>query len=448
MSNITLSPLTSIYHNQALKGQVTASPDKSISHRSLIFASLATGVSTITNLLEGEDVLKTAQALRKMGVEIKRIAPAAWQVNGVTTCGLIEPNDILDMGNSGTSCRLLMGLTSTCDFTTFFTGDESLRKRPMKRVFDPLKEMGANIISRSNNLLPCAIIGAKEPLAINYKLDVPSAQIKSAIILAALNTLGTTTIIETEKSRDHTEIMLGYLGAEIKNQETEYNGQIVNQISIQGGQEFGGRNFTIPGDISSAAFIIVAALLIPGSKVEISNIGINPLRTGILTTLKEMEANIEIKNQRRIGGEEVADIVVEYSELKAVNIPANRAPSMIDEYPILSIAAASAKGTTKMHGLAELKVKESNRLNAIVEGLIACGVEVTSKDDYIEIEGGIHQSLKPIEIKTNLDHRIAMSFLIMGLKLKSGLTIDDSSIINTSFPNFIKTFEQLGVKFY
>ena len=438
-----LSPLISSLINAPLKGEITVAGDKSISHRALIFAALANGVSTISGLLEGEDVLRTAAALRKMGAQIDRLENNIWQVNGVGYCGLQEPDDILDMGNSGTSTRLLMGLMAPFNFTTFFTGDASLRKRPMKRVFEPLKEIGAQIISRGNNMLPAAIIGTDEPMAITYEMKVASAQVKSAIMLAALNTLGTTTIIEPEKCRDHTEIMMQYLGLDVKVEDYK-NGR---KITLNGCSDFDAKDFTIPGDISSAAFIIVAALIVHGSKVKINNVGVNPLRDGIVTTLKEMGGNIELVNQRLVGGEMVADIVVEYSQLKGIEVPASRAPSMIDEYPILSIAASCASGTTKMNGLAELKVKESNRLQAIADGLKACGVEVSVGEDSLEVSGGIKEQNDIAQIKTHLDHRIAMSFLIMGLRIKNGVQIDDSEMVKTSFPNFMKIFANFGAEF-
>jgi len=441
------NPLSSKLTKHSLTGKIVVPGDKSISHRALIFSALANGVSKIKGLLEGEDVLKTAAALTKMGAEIKKDKKGTWLINGVGCAGLTEPDDILDMGNSGTSTRLLMGLVAPFDFTCFFTGDNSLRKRPMKRVFEPAEQIGARILSRQNNFLPAAIIGAKNPLPINYKMKMASAQVKSAIILSALNTPGTTTIIEPEKCRDHTEIMMRYLGLNIKIEDIKIDGKTGSKISLNGGQEFNAKDFSIPGDISSAAFLIVAALIIPGSKIKITNVGINPLRDGIITTLKEMGGNIKLQNQKLIGGEKVADILVEYSQLNGVNVPKERAPIMIDEYPILAIAAANAKGKTIMNGLTELKVKESNRLNAIAEGLKNCGVQVKMGDDYLEVQGGIKQPSKLVNINTYMDHRIAMSFLIMGLKLKNGLRIDNSEMINTSFPSFIDLFKKFGIKF-
>jgi 3-phosphoshikimate 1-carboxyvinyltransferase len=423
----------------ALKGEFTVDGDKSISHRSLIFSALANGRSKIFGLLEGEDVLKTAQALRLMGVEVEKKSDF-WEVNGCGIAGLNEPADVLDMGNSGTAARLMAGLVTPYNFTSFFTGDASLRKRPMNRVFDPIKQFGASIVSRQNGLMPFAIIGAKHAVPIDYTMKIASAQVKSCILLSALAVNGKTTIIEPEKCRDHTEIMMKYLGLNIETQDVEVSGKIVNKISCQGLQDFAARDFYVPGDISSAAFIIVAALLIEGSSVKINNVGINPLRTGIITTLLEMGANISLENERLVAGEKVADLKVEYSKLKGINIPAEPASSMIDEYPILSIAAAHAEGMTRMNGLAELKVKESNRLKMIVDNLELCGASVKSGDDFIEIQGGVGQKKATIEAVTAMDHRIAMSFLIMGLTLENGVKIDDASMIKTSFPNFFKIF--------
>jgi 3-phosphoshikimate 1-carboxyvinyltransferase len=438
-----LKPLISSLSNIALKGEVNIPGDKSISHRCLIFSALANGISNISGLLEGEDVLRTAKALNQMGVKINKNNNGIWQVNGVGYCGLQKPKEVLDMGNSGTSIRLLMGLVSPFDFSTSFTGDESLKKRPMKRVFEPLQEIGAQITAQDNNFLPAVIIGAKEPLPIAYEMNVASAQVKSAIMLAALNILGTTTIIEPELCRDHTEIMMKYLGLDVKVEELKKG----RKISVSGCNDFDAKDFTVPGDISSAAFIIVAALIIPGSKIKINNVGINPLRNGIIITLKEMGGNIELINQREVGGEKVADILVEYSKLKGIEVPASRAPSMIDEYPILSVAAACAQGVTKMNGLAELKVKESNRLQAIANGLNACGVKAEVGEDSLEVSGEIKEKGEIVKIKTHLDHRIAMSFLIMGLRLKNGIKIDDSEMIKTSFPNFIQIFAEFGISF-
>ena len=440
-------PLSLAKNHQPLKGEVTVPGDKSISHRALIFSCLGHGKSKISGLLEGEDVLKTAKALTKMGAQISKSDDGAWQVNGLGIAGLMEPDDVLDMGNSGTSSRLLAGLVAPYNFTSFFTGDESLRKRPMQRVFEPIKMIGAEIIARQNNFMPFAIIGAKHPLPINYVMKMASAQVKSAILLASLTINGRSSIIEPEKCRNHTEIMMNYLGLKPIVEDLEVAGKIGTKISYHGMQEFDAKDFSVPGDISSAAFLIVAATIIKDSKIKINNVGLNNLRDGIVTTLIEMGANIAIANNRIVAGERVADIIVEHSKLKAVEVLASRAPVMIDEYPILAIAASFADGITKMNGLAELKVKESNRLLMIANNLKNCGVEVKMGDDYLEIEGGFKQPQKKVDIITNLDHRIAMSFLVMGMNLEKGVEIDDSSMIDTSFPGFVKIFEKLGVDF-
>ena len=430
-----------------LKGEVVVAGDKSISHRSLIFAALANGKSKISGLLEGEDVLKTAAALRLMGVEINKKDDSIWEVNGVGIGGLKEPSDILDMGNSGTAARLMAGLVASYDFTSFFTGDDSLRKRPMGRVFEPIQMIGAKILARQNNLMPFAIIGVKNPLPIEYVMKVASAQVKSCILLAALRINGSTTIIEPEKCRDHTEIMMRYLGLKIETQDFEAKGKIATKISYQGLQEFDAKDFNVPGDISSAAFLIVAALITKGSRLKIKNVGVNVLRDGIIKTLLEMGANIELQNQKFVAGERVADIIVESSDLKGINIPESRAPKMIDEYPILAVAAAHASGVTKMNGLAELKVKESNRLLMIASNLENCGVAVKMGDDYLEVKGGINQPKELVKIATSMDHRIAMSFLIMGLSIENGVEIDDVSMIATSFPTFEAIFRNFGCDF-
>ncbi len=435
-------PLVSRKKDVALKGEIVVAGDKSISHRSLIFAALAHGKSKITGLLEGEDVLKTAAALRSMGVAIEKNSDH-WMVNGSGVGGLTEPTDVLDMGNSGTSARLMAGLVTPYNFTSFFTGDASLRKRPMNRVLEPIKQFGAQIISRQGGLMPFAVIGAKDPLPIEYKMKMASAQVKSCILLASLVTRGTTTIIEPEKCRDHSEIMMRYLGLKIACDNFE-NG---TKISYSGLQEFDAKNFEVPGDISSAAFLIVAALLVKNSKVKIKNVGVNPLRDGVVVTLREMGGKIELINEREIGGEKVADILVESSDLKGVEVPAHRASTMIDEYPILAVAAANAQGTTKMNGLAELKVKESNRLLMIAQNLEACGVSAKMGDDFLEVVGGVKQQKNAVKISTAMDHRIAMSFLVMGLMMEGGTEIDDASMIATSFPNFEKIFEDFGSGF-
>jgi 3-phosphoshikimate 1-carboxyvinyltransferase len=427
--------------NQPLQGEIFVASDKSISHRAVIFASLAYGISKIYNILEGEDVLKTISAFRSMGVEITKKTDH-WQVVGVGLFGLNEPNFVLDMGNSGTSTRLLAGLVATRNFTTFFNGDASLHKRPMQRIFTPMQQFGAKILARQNNLLPFAVVGNDNAMPIQYEMPVASAQIKSCILLSALTTKGITTIIEPELCRDHTEIMMQHLGLKL-DITANNNNKNAKTISYQGLQEFNACNFFVPSDISSAAFFIVAALIVEGSNITLKNVGINPLRTGIITSLQEMGGDIIILNTKTINGELVADIKVCYSKLKAINVPASRSAFMIDEYPIFAVACAFAFGTTTMNGLAELKVKESNRLMMIANNLQSCGVKVVVGSDSLEITGGVNQAKEIIKLSTALDHRIAMSALIMGLNLNCGIEIDDSTIINTSFPQFFDILQNM-----
>jgi len=447
MNNFLKSSLISKEQNIAKIDKVIAvSADKSISHRALIFAAIANGKSKIFNLLEGEDVINTANALRLMGVEINKFN-SCYEVNGVGLAGLREPIDVLQMGNSGTSTRLLAGLVSTYGFSTFFTGDASLRKRPMGRIFDPISMFGAKIISRSNENLPFAIIGNKNSTPIQYLMKNASAQVKSCILLAALKTRGLTTIIEPELSRDHSEIMMKYLGISINVQNIEINSKIGKKIELYGFQDFAAKNFEIPSDISSVAFFIVLALIIENTSITVKSVVLNPLRTGIIETLIEMGADIKISNKRELNGEVIGNITARSSKLKGIDIPAGRAASMIDEYPILSIAAANAVGTTKMKGLSELKVKESNRLLMISNNLELCGVTNKIDGDDLIIEGGIAQPKKLVNISSAMDHRIAMSFLIMGLKIEKGIKIDDCSVIATSFPNFFDICKDLSINF-
>ena len=443
MKHTSLTPMSS-HGASALGGTIKVTGDKSISHRALILASQVLGQTKITGLLEGEDVINTANALRAMGVKIERIAANHWIVQGVGVGGLSEPSGALDMGNSGTGARLMMGLVAPYEFVSFFVGDASLSSRPMKRVITPLEKMGVKFVSHSGGKLPLALQGSNELLPIEYTLPVASAQIKSAILLAALNIAGTTTVIEPQATRDHTERMLKHFGWQI---ETNNNpdGSVV--ISLNGQQELPpeAREIIVPSDPSSAAFPVVAALIVPNSDITIENVTINPLRIGLYTTLKEMGANIEFQNPRISAGEEVADIRVRYSKLRGVTVPPERAPSMIDEYPILAIAASFAEGKTTMQGLAELKVKESDRLAAIAAGLTECGVSTIIEGDNLIVVG----SEKPKgggRVKTNFDHRIAMSFLIMGLATSEKVKVDDTTAIATSFPNFVELINKIGGK--
>lgn len=443
MSSHAPFPLRSSAATQ-LQGDIGVAGDKSISHRALMLSSQALGTTKISGLLEGEDVLNTAGALRSMGVPIRQKGAGRWEVDGVGVGGLREADNLLDMGNSGTSTRLLMGLVSPYPFTTFFTGDQSLRKRPMGRVITPLSQMGVQVTAREGGKLPLALTGTANTLPITYCLPVASAQVKSAILLAALNTAGKTTVIEPEPTRDHTENMLEYLGFRVE-REKQKDGAIA--ISIQGHQNIQpqDREIIVPGDPSSAAFPVVAALISKDAKLTIRNVCVNPLRTGLFATLKEMGANLQFTNERIVAGEKVADLVVESSKLKGVVVPAERAPSMIDEYPILSVAAAFADGKTVMHGLGELRVKESDRLSAIIESLTACGIKASAEGDTLTVTGA-KAPKGGATITTHFDHRIAMSFLVFGMASAEAVTVDDATAIKTSFPNFVELMNGLGAK--
>jgi 3-phosphoshikimate 1-carboxyvinyltransferase len=416
--------------------------DKSISHRSLMLGTLAVGETVIEGLLEGEDVLRTAAAMRALGASAERTDDGTWRVHGRGIGGLQEPGDVLDLGNAGTGARLLLGLLATHRLTAFLTGDASLRSRPMARVAKPLQEIGARIIARDGCRLPLAIIGAAEPVPISYRLPVASAQVKSAVLLAGLNTPGETTVIEPEPTRDHTELMLRHFGVEVR---VELTGD-GRRTTITGQPEITGRRITVPADPSSAAFPLVAALLLPGSDVTLSNVGINPHRIGLIETLREMGADIAFANQRQEAGEPVADIRVRASQLTGVKVPAARAPSMIDEYPVLAVAAACAKGTTVMQGLGELRVKESDRLAAIATGLRACGIAVQDGPDSLTVAGGKGRPRGGASIATNLDHRIAMAFLVLGMVAERPVEIDDGGPIETSFPGFAGLMNALGAQ--
>lgn len=429
---------------KAIKGDVAVPGDKSISHRALMLSSQVLGTTSVSGLLEGEDVLNTAKALRALGVPIEHKAKNRWEISGVGIGGLKESDNILDMGNSGTSTRLLMGLVTPYPFTTFFTGDHSLRSRPMMRVITPLTQMGAKITAREGKKLPLSLTGTSDTLPIHYRLPVASAQVKSAILLAGLNSPGTTMVIEPEPTRDHTENMLRHLGFKVRSEKTE-DGALA--VALNGYQRPAAqdREITVPGDPSSAAFLVVAALICPGSSLLIRNVCMNPLRTGLFTTLKEMGAKIDIRNERIVAGENVADIAVGHSELKGITVPAVRAPSMIDEYPILAVAAAFASGETVMHGLSELRVKESDRLSAIIDALNACGVQAHADGDSLHVKGGGKNIPRGgSTITTHYDHRIAMSFLIFGMASQQPVVVDDASAIATSFPEFTTLMNSLG----
>lgn len=441
-----LKPLVSTMVS-ALKGECTVAGDKSISHRALMLGSQILGTTQIYGLLEGEDVLRTATALNSLGVTTHRNSQGVWSVTGVGVGGLAESADVLDMGNSGTSTRLLMGLVTPYNFTTFFTGDASLRGRPMGRVITPLTLIGAGFNAREGDRLPAALKGAKNPLPITYSLPVASAQVKSAVLLAGLNTPGITTVIEKEATRDHTENMLEYFGFELKKQQLEDASLSISVIG-KPHQRLGEYEIFVPSDPSSAAFLAVSALICPDSDLTIRNVCVNPLRIGLFTTLKEMGAKIEFINQRKITGEPVADIRIKYSKLKAVTVPASRAPSMIDEYPILAVAAAFAKGESIMHGISELRVKESDRLAAIIAALTSCGVSARAQGDSLYIKGSGVPPKGGALIATNFDHRIAMAFLVMGMASRQPITVDDATAINTSFPDFSELCNSLGARIY
>lgn len=427
---------------QPLNGDCAIPGDKSISHRSLMLGSLAIGETVVSGMLEGEDVIGTANAMRALGAEIERDEKGLWHVWGRGVGGLIEPDQVLDMGNAGTGVRLIMGICAGYPMTVFFTGDGSLRKRPMGRVAKPLENMGAQFICRDGYRLPMGMVGAKKPMPQTYELPVPSAQVKSAVLFAGLMAPGTTTVLETEHSRDHSERMLRFFGADVRAEQDNKH----LHVQLQGQPNLKAANIVVPGDPSSAAFPVVAATICPGSDVLVIGVGLNPLRTGLFDTLIEMGADLTFINQREEGGEPVADVRVRSAELTGVEVPPERAPSMIDEYPILSVAAAVAQGKTTMRGLAELRVKESDRLAAMARGLEACGVDVEEGEEHLVVNGGEGSVVGDATVETELDHRLAMSFLILGLVSKKPVTIDDVAPIKTSFPNFLDLMSKLGAK--
>lgn len=417
-----------------LKGRIAIPGDKSISHRALMLSALAVGTSRVTGLLEGHDVLATAAAMRAMGASIERTGDGEWVIDGVGVGGLLQPREALDMGNSGTSTRLLMGLVSSHPITTTFTGDASLSGRPMGRVIDPLSQMGADITASPGGRLPLMVRGLAPAVPIEYRLPVASAQVKSAILLAGLNTPGITTVIEPVPTRDHSERMLKGFGATL-DVEVEPDG--TRWISVMGEAELQPQTIVVPGDPSSAAFFIVAALLVPGSDVSIANVGLNPTRAGLVEVLQAMGGDIELLDPREVGGEPVADLRVRHSLLRGFAVDPAIAPSMIDEYPILFVAAALAEGTTVTTGLDELRVKESDRLSVMAAGLAAIGARVEESEDGLVIHGTGGDPLPGgATIAGHLDHRICMSFAIAGLVSKAPVTIDDMAPVATSFPNF------------
>ena len=431
----------SAHRNGPLRGRARPPGDKSISHRAFIFGLLTRGVTQIEGLLEGDDVLRTGEACKALGATIERYGEGRWSVSGPGLGSLVAPRAPLDFGNAGTGARLMMGVVGGHDIVGVFDGDASLRKRPMRRVLDPLRLMGAQVLEEvEGGRCPITLKGAGEPAPILYRTPVASAQIKSAVLLAGLNARGITTVVELEASRDHTEKMLAHFGAEVR-VETEGEGR---RVTVVGRPELRPRPVVVPADPSSAAFPIVAALITPGSDIVIEGVMTNPLRVGLVTTLLEMGAQIEALDRRVEGGEDVADLRVRASELVGVDVPAARAPSMIDEYPILAVAAAFARGTTRMRGLHELRVKESDRLAAVAAGLAAAGVAHEISGDDLSVEGGAPEGGGLVA--THLDHRIAMSFLVMGMASRKPMSVDDASMIATSFPNFRALMEGLGAK--
>lgn len=424
-----------------LKGAIRVPGDKSISHRALMFAGLAVGRSRITGLLEGEDVLATASAMRQFGAYIERKGDGIWEVEGVGVGSLLEPKQALEMGNSGTSTRLLMGLVASHAITATFTGDASLSGRPMKRVIDPLSQMGASFEASAGGTLPLMLRGAAPAVPITYRLPVASAQVKSAVLLAGLNTPGITRVIEPVPTRDHTERMLTGFGAKLE--VGEENGETV--IAIHGEAELHPMDVTVPGDPSSAAFFMVAATLVPGSDLTIMNVGLNPTRAGLLHVLRQMGADITEVNPREVGGEPVADLRVRHAQLSGIEVEPAIAPAMIDEFPVLFVAAALAKGTTRTTGLEELRVKESDRLAAMAAALRAAGARVEEHEDGLTIHGTGGAPLRGTgnaRVKSLLDHRIAMSMAVAGLVSEGGVEVDDISPINTSFPTFMGLLEE------
>jgi len=424
-----------------VQGRARVPGDKSISHRALILGALTIGETTVGGLLEGEDVLHTANAMRALGAHLERTGEQAWRIRGVGVAGFAQPAGPLDFGNSGTGCRLTIGAVAGSPVTVAFVGDESLRSRPMRRVLDPLEKMGARVLEVADGgRLPLTIRGAADPIPIIYESPVASAQLKSAVLLAGLAAPGETTVIEAEATRDHTERLLKHFGAKIT---SKSHGEHGRRIVLKGQPELEPANVLVPADPSSAAFPLVAALLAPGSELVLEAVMTNPLRTGLLTTLREMGASIEVVDKRDGGGEEIGDLRVRTSTLKGIDVPAERAPSMIDEYPLLAVAASFAEGVTRMRGLQELRVKESDRLAATVDMLRANGVAAEIEGDDLIVQGK-GRPAGGAEVKTHMDHRIAMSALVMGLASENPVRVDDSAFIATSFPGFVELMRSIG----
>ncbi|MDF2234668.1 3-phosphoshikimate 1-carboxyvinyltransferase [Albimonas sp. CAU 1670] len=426
-----------------LRGEAVVPGDKSVSHRALIFGALALGETRITGLLEGQDVLDTARAMSAFGAQVERTGEGAWRVRGVGVGGFAEPEDVIDCGNSGTGVRLIMGAMATTAISACFTGDASLRRRPMGRITDPLALFGAESRGRRGGRLPLVLTGAADPLPVSYRLPMASAQVKSAVLLAGLNAPGITEVIEPEATRDHTERMLAGFGATLESETLPEGGR---RILLTGQPELTGQTLAVPRDPSSAAFPMCAALLVEGSEVRLPGIAMNPTRTGLIATLQEMGADLSLENLREEGGEPTADVVARFSpNLKGVEVPPERAPSMIDEYPVLAVVAAFAEGATVMRGIGELRVKESDRIDAVARGLEANGVRVEETEDSLTVHGlGAGGMPGGGTVATHLDHRIAMSFLVGGLAAKAPVTVDDGGPIATSFPDFRPLMARLG----
>ncbi len=438
--NQTVSPLAA-RRSGPLKGRTRVPGDKSMSHRALILSAMTVGETAITGLLEGEDVINTGKAMRALGASVERVGPGHWRVNGVGVAGFAEPSGPLDFGNSGTGCRLVIGAVAGCPITATFEGDASLRTRPMKRVLDPLERMGARTLSVADGgRLPLTLQGARDPVPIAYEPPAASAQLKSAVLLAGLAAPGATVVIEAEATRDHTERMLRHFGADVQVENVGAHGR---RVTLRGQPELNPAAVTVPADPSSAAFPLVAGLIVPGSDIILDGVMLNPLRTGLFATLREMGAAIEELDRRDEGGEDVADLRIRFAPMRGVEVPPERAPSMIDEYLVLAVAAAFAEGTTRMRGLKELRVKESDRLAATADMLRVNGVSVEIEGDDLIVHGNGRVNGGGL-VATHMDHRIAMSALVMGLASDKPVKVDDTAFIQTSFPGFIEMMRAMG----
>ena len=438
------SPLIA-HRSGPLTGRLRVPSDKSISHRALMLAAMAVGESVVHDLLDGDDVRRTAAALAAMGADIRPpdVASGTWRITGRGVGGLTAPDQVLDMGNSGTGARLLAGLIASHPITAILTGDASLVRRPMARITEPLALMGAQFVTRPGNRLPMTILGSDAPIPIRYEMPVPSAQVKSAILLAGLNAPGSTEIVEQVPSRDHTELMLRHFGADISVDALPQGGW---SIALAGEAELAARDVRVPADISSAAFPAVATLICPGSSLTLTDVGVNPRRIGLIECLREMGADIDLENARVEAGEPIADLQVRGAPLRGIEVPPEWAPRMIDEYPVLAMAAACADGTSVFRGVGELRVKESDRLAAVAQGLTACGVAVEAGADSLAVHGTGKAPKGGVTIAAAFDHRIAMSFLVLGMAAEEPIAIDDASTIDTSFPGFAAAMTAIGAR--